>query len=362
MTVKMMNADTYSSMTDKKPFSVPANEVERLESVRSLVSVSNIGLPELDTLVSLVKEVFGVSTSALNIIDEDWQRVAANAGEKVSSCPRELTACTFVVESGKLFVIEDMVENDFFCSMPYVTGEPRFRFYAGAPVSIDAGLTVGSLCIVDSKPRKISDAERAKLEDFARVASGLLRLQRTNKFLSDDSNALKRLALTDRLTKLYNRGALTELAVPLIEKALGEGKPIGALLIDLDRFKAVNDTYGHLMGDALLIEAAQRLRSALRESDIPVRVGGDEFAVIIPDEDCMESIESVAGRVVEAFREPFVIHGVNLDISASVGAVLAPRDGSTPQALARNADIALYEAKGKGRNCYSIFGKTESNS
>ncbi|WP_235817679.1 GAF domain-containing protein [Brucella cytisi] len=206
MTVRMMSVDAYSSMTEKTPFSVPANEVERLESVRTLVSVTSLGLPELDTLVSLVKDVFDVSTSALNIIDVDWQRVAANAGEKVSSCPRELTAGTFVVESGELFVIEDLVENDFFCSMPYVTGEPRFRFYAGAPVSVDAGLTVGSLCIVDSKPRKISDMERAKLEDFARIASGLLRLQRTNKFLSDDSTALKRLALTDRLTKLYNRG------------------------------------------------------------------------------------------------------------------------------------------------------------
>lgn len=360
MTVRMMNVDAYSSMTEKKPFSVPANEVERLESVRTIVSASSLGLPELDTLVSLVKDVFGVSTSALNIVDEDWQRVAANAGEKVSACPRELTACTFVVESGKSFVVEDMIENDFFCKMPYVTGEPRFRFYAGAPVSIQVGLTVGSLCILDSVPKKISDAERAKLEDFARVASGLLRLQKTNKFLSDDTSALKRLALTDRLTKLYNRGALTELAVPLIEKALLHGKPIGALLIDLDRFKVVNDTYGHLMGDALLIEAARRLRSALRETDIPVRVGGDEFAVVLPDEDCLENIEIVAERIVEAFRKPFLIHGVNLDISASVGAVLAPRDGSTPEALARNADIALYMAKGKGRNCYSVFDGTKN--
>ncbi len=153
MTVRMMSVDAYSSMTEKTPFSVPANEVERLESVRTLVSVTSLGLPELDTLVSLVKDVFDVSTSALNIIDEDWQRVAANAGEKVSSCPRELTACTFVVESGELFVIEDLVENDFFCSMPYVTGEPRFRFYAGAPVSVDAGLTVGS-CVLSIASRE----------------------------------------------------------------------------------------------------------------------------------------------------------------------------------------------------------------
>lgn len=115
------------------------------------------------------------------------------------------------------------------------------------------------------------------------------------------------------------------------------------------------------MGDTLLIEAARRLRSALRETDIPVRVGGDEFAVILPDDDCRENIELVAGKVVEAFREPFVIHGVNLDVSASVGAVLAPRDGSSPEALARNADIALYAAKGKGRNCYSIFSENRDN-
>lgn len=107
-----------------------------------------------------------------------------------------------------------------------MTGEPRFRFYAGAPVSIENGLIVGSLCILDNAPRQLSDTERTKLEDFARVASGLLRLQKTNKFLNDDSTALKRLALTDRLTKLYNRGALTELAVPLIEKRCSRANPL----------------------------------------------------------------------------------------------------------------------------------------
>jgi len=356
MMVKMMNTNVQGFSNPERSFSVPANEVERLESVRSLVSLSSIGLPELDTLVGLVKDAFGASTSALNIVDQDWQRVAANAGQKVSSCPREMTACTFVVESGKSFVIEDMVEDRFFCTMPYVTGEPLFRFYAGAPVSVDAGLTVGSLCILDNKPRHISQSDMAKLEDFASIASGLLRLQKTNKFLNDDSVALKRLALTDRLTKLYNRGALYELAIPMIEDALKQGKSVGALLIDLDRFKAVNDTHGHIMGDALLIEAARRLRSTLGADDLPVRVGGDEFAVILPNPSGENEIEAVAAKIVEAFREPFIINGIVLDVSASIGAVVAPRDGLTPQDLARNADIALYEAKGKGRNCYSVFG------
>lgn len=355
MMVTMMNTGARGFTKSERSFSIPANEVERLESVRSLVSLSSIGLPELDTLVGLVKDAFGASTSALNIIDQDWQRVAASAGQQVDSCPREMTACTFVVESGKSFVVEDMVEDHFFCTMPYVTGEPLFRFYAGAPVSVDAGLTVGSLCILDNKPRQISESELAKLEDFASIASGLLRLQKTNKFLNDDSLALKRLALTDRLTKLYNRGALKEIGVPMIEDALKNGKSVGALLIDLDRFKAVNDTHGHIMGDALLIEAARRLRSALGASDLPVRVGGDEFAVILPALNSPDDIETVAARIVDAFREPFIIRGIILDISASIGAVVAPRDGLTPQDLARNADIALYEAKGKGRNCYSVF-------
>ncbi|MDC7682099.1 EAL domain-containing protein [Asticcacaulis sp. BYS171W] len=164
---------------------------------------------------------------------------------------------------------------------------------------------------------------------------------------------IAQLAHFDPLTGLANRA----LYATEIDKALArvqrQGHRIALLCLDLDRFKAVNDSYGHLTGDALLCQVTERLKLCLRKGDFMARMGGDEFA-IIQNIDRPEDAQYLAERLIDAVKDPFVVRDARLDIGLSVGIALAPDDGADAHNLLSRADMALYRVKGDGRNgwCY----------
>lgn len=162
------------------------------------------------------------------------------------------------------------------------------------------------------------------------------------------------LARHDLLTGLPNRGVLRE----ELERALvanRRGEALALLCLDLDRFKPVNDTYGHAVGDGLLKQVATRLRECVRETDVVARMGGDEFAVVQRGGVHPMASTRLAHRIIEALTQPFHIEGHTVHIGTSVGVALAPHDGEDPEALQRNADLALYRAKSDGRGTLSYF-------
>jgi diguanylate cyclase (GGDEF)-like protein len=132
------------------------------------------------------------------------------------------------------------------------------------------------------------------------------------------------------------------------------GRPAALLLIDLDRFKEVNDTLGHDHGDELLVEVAARLRDTLRRDDTLARLGGDEFAVLLADVPDRSAAAELAGRLRDALRRPFALRGVAVELEASIGAALCPDHGSDVNALVQRADVAMYEAK-RGRAGVSVY-------
>jgi len=134
------------------------------------------------------------------------------------------------------------------------------------------------------------------------------------------------------------------------------------MFIDLDRFKLVNDTYGHLLGDELLRAFAQRLRSCVRAGDTVARQGGDEFTVLLPDLTKVDDALPVARKILGELEQPFAIGDREFLASASVGIATYPRDGSTAEQLMQNADIAMYEVKASGRNGGRMFGGVASSS
>ncbi len=148
----------------------------------------------------------------------------------------------------------------------------------------------------------------------------------------------------DVLTGLPNRKYLLESLDEVLSEAV-EGRRVGLFLLDLDRFKEVNDTLGHQMGDRLLEYVARRIKSALRPEDVVARLGGDEFAVLLPSVPDAESATEVALRIQAALAEPFRFEGVLLELEASVGIALFPDHGSDVQQLQRSADVAMYLAK-----------------
>ena len=166
--------------------------------------------------------------------------------------------------------------------------------------------------------------------------------------------AIAHLARHDVLTNLANRALFREhLQQALLRLRRGQG--FAVFCLDLDRFKAVNDTLGHPVGDILLKQVSERLLGCVRQGDLVARLGGDEFAIIQDHVRSADSSEVLAARIVEAIAQPYEIGGHRIEISASIGMTLAPRDGCDADQLLKNADLALYRTKAEGRNGFSFF-------
>jgi diguanylate cyclase (GGDEF)-like protein len=163
--------------------------------------------------------------------------------------------------------------------------------------------------------------------------------------LSRQAEENRRLAYRDPLTGLANRNLLREHLEHALAASRERGTPVGLLLIDLDRFKEVNDTLGHSSGDELLGHLSAILLDETRDSDTVGRLGGDEFAIIVGGADASE-LELLANRLLDALRRPVTIDGVDVAVDASIGIACAPEDGQTAEVLMQRADIAMYAAKG----------------
>ncbi|QPF92102.1 EAL domain-containing protein [Bradyrhizobium commune] len=164
------------------------------------------------------------------------------------------------------------------------------------------------------------------------------------------------LAHHDQLTGLVNRARFAERLDEAAKRCVRHGTHFTVLLLDLDRFKNVNDTLGHPAGDELLIQVAKRLTSSLRDTDVLARLGGDEFAIIQESErDQREGAMGLALRIIDIIAEPFDLNGNQANIGTSIGIAFAPECGLDAQTLLKNADLALYEAKSEGRNDYRLF-------
>jgi diguanylate cyclase (GGDEF)-like protein/PAS domain S-box-containing protein len=169
------------------------------------------------------------------------------------------------------------------------------------------------------------------------------------------------IATHDFLTGLPNRMLLSDRLNVALEAARRNKNKVAVMMLDLDRFKVVNDTYGHTMGDKVLMSAGQRLVALVRKSDTVARVGGDEFLVLLPKISGMEDAVKVAKKILEAFRKPFVINSYKIRVTTSVGFAVYPEDGEDSDALMRNGDVAMYWVKEQGRDNYASYSTNKVN-
>ncbi len=170
-----------------------------------------------------------------------------------------------------------------------------------------------------------------------------------------EEERVRYLANYDSLTGLPNRALLSDRLQQAIARVRRENKKLAVLYLDLDHFKPVNDTFGHMVGDQLLKEVAQRLLACVRASDTAARLGGDEFVVLLPHAETRKDVITVAEKILLALDTPFVIEGHTLSISSSVGIALCPDHGDNDKLLLINADIAMYYAKSSGRDGFRFF-------
>ncbi|MDB5326843.1 MAG: hypothetical protein JWM57_2412, partial [Phycisphaerales bacterium] len=200
--------------------------------------------------------------------------------------------------------------------------------------------------------RRDYDRPRASTSELLKMSSELTSVAVEHRQLSDQ---LKFQAQHDALTQLPNRALFQDRLEQAMALSRRTGRAAAALLIDVDRFKHINDTYGHQAGDELLCQVAHRIRSRLRTSDSLARMGGDEFAVILSELVDPKDAELVANSLVEEFKRPVDLRGLKLIVTLSIGAAVYPECGLDSATLLKNADLALYRAKDAGRNAARSF-------
>ncbi|MBW3196668.1 diguanylate cyclase domain-containing protein [Marinobacter nauticus] len=166
---------------------------------------------------------------------------------------------------------------------------------------------------------------------------------------------IRQLAYYDALTGVPNRRLLEDRLEHAIRHAHRKEMLLAVMFMDLDRFKEVNDTLGHAVGDDLLLQFTTRVKDCLREDDTLARLGGDEFIVLLPEMERLSDVFAVADRLIEANKRPYQINGNQINVGSSIGISLYPEDGTTVQELINGADIAMYRAKREGRNRYKLF-------
>lgn len=208
---------------------------------------------------------------------------------------------------------------------------------AGAPLT-GARITLADGRVLDCVPRMLS-------------SGGFV-------FSLDDVTSLvlsAELARRDALTGLPNRMVFAEQVMERLEGARRKGESLAVLYVDLDRFKTINDSLGHAMGDALLQKVADRFRGVLRQGELIARLGGDEFAVIQSGVPQPEGAKSLAARLIDLISRAYAVNGHMMHIGTSIGVAIYPDDGRDADVLLKNADLALYRAKADGRSSYRLY-------
>ena len=170
-----------------------------------------------------------------------------------------------------------------------------------------------------------------------------------------DAERYAYLAAHDSLTGPLNRGGFRDATAALLETSAAAGGPIAFFLVDFDRFKEVNDTLGHPIGDRVLVEIAARLRATACEHDLIARIGGDEFAIVCPSIGAENDVLAFGDRIVGALAKPIPAGPSRALVSGSIGIAFSPMHGETFDDVFANADRAMYAAKAAGRNCVRVF-------
>jgi diguanylate cyclase (GGDEF)-like protein len=227
-----------------------------------------------------------------------------------------------------------------------VEAEPTATDMIAVPLH-SSGRIIGVLALYDRSSSPFTTADLETIRTFAGQASVAV----DNVLLHQEA---QRLSVTDGLTGLSNYRAFQRQLAREVERATRFHRPLGLLLLDIDHFKTVNDTYGHQVGDEVLIELARRVQHEVRDVDSVGRYGGEELVVILPETDT-DGAGLLAERICESVRRtPFEAGSTSITVTVSIGAAALPDHGTTPADLIRAADEAMYAVKGSGRDAWRV--------
>jgi diguanylate cyclase (GGDEF)-like protein len=323
-----------------------AAEARRLQALQAYGILDTPPELSYDEIVKIAAYICDSPIAMVCFMDigRNWIKAAVGVGER--QVPRQVTLCNHAIQQPQaVMVIPDARRDERFVNNPLVTQGPGIRFYAGAKLLAPSGEVLGTVCVMDKKPRRMKPTQIETLAALSRQVVALLELRRANLTLNAVNSQLAALSLTDALTCIPNRRAFNERIEEEAARARRTGEPLSLLLADIDGFKAYNDEFGHQAGDDALYTVAQMLGAGARPYDHVARYGGEEFAVILPMTN-LEAAHCIAERLLAAVAAAEIPHR-RLTLSIGVAGMTAHFDA---RELIRVADRALYEAKARGRN------------
>ncbi len=346
---------------------VPPNEAERLAELDSFEILDTLSEQAYDDITLLASQICDCPIALVSLVDQERQWFKSRVGLEAEETPRDLAFCAHaILEPDELLMVADATRDERFASNPLVTDEPSIRFYAGAPLKTSQGHALGTLCVIDRVARELGPDQVRALEALSRQVMAQLELRRTvarleqhvaerrryerhleryRRELEEVNARLAEQSVTDPLTGLHNRRALMEKLDRECERARRYSLPLALALLDVDAFKAYNDSFGHPTGDRVLEQLAGVLQRMRRSGDFVARHGGEEFAMILANTG-LEGASFAAERIRRAVEEA---EWPQRQVTVSVGiAVLEPE--MSDSALIAAADGALYKAKQGGRN------------
>ena len=309
----------------------PPDEEARLKALRSLNVLDTPSEDRFDRLTRLAKRMFDVPIALVSLVDENRQWFKSCIGLNVSETPRDISFCGHAILGNEIFIIPDATEDERFSDNPLVLNEPYIRFYAGCPLRYLDGSMLGTLCIIDTQPRVLNREDLDALKDLAELAEHeLMAVQ---------------LATLDELTKISNRRGFIKLAQHSLDICSRHNISASLVFFDLNRFKSINDTFGHSEGDKALIAFSDQMKNTFRDSDVIGRLGGDEFAVLLTDTS-LEPAEKTVSRLrvsIELYNKE---SNLGYEISFSEGIVAIDHGKNISlESLLNQADSLMYEKK-----------------
>ncbi len=344
-----------------------ANEPARLTALHRYRILDTMAERAYDDITQIAAHIAQTPIALISLVDLERQWFKSRIGLAVSETPREFAFCSHaILTPDRPLIVPDARQDQRFADNPLVTGQPDIRFYLGAPLVTADDHALGTLCVIDRSPRELTVDQVSALTALSRQVVTQLELRRHAADLQqaaadrevylaqleayqqklEAANAeLQEDSLTDKLTRVGNRAAFDQRLAEEISRSTRYGSPLSLLLIDVDRFKNFNDSFGHQAGDAALQAVANALRCT-RPSDFLARYGGEEFAVLLPT-------TGYEGACILAERMRKAVAAATVEgrqVTVSIGASTLALDGSDGSLLVAAADKALYAAKQAGRN------------
>ncbi|MGI9271204.1 MAG: sensor domain-containing diguanylate cyclase [Woeseiaceae bacterium] len=311
---------------------IPLDETTRLMSLHSLRILDTAPEERFDRITRMAQKLFDVEICLVSLVDTNRQWFKSKQGLGACETPREISFCGHAILNEDVFLISDASADPRFADNPLVTEEPNIRFYAGCPIQGPHAQRIGTLCLIDSKAREMSDDELDMLRDLAAMVEGELELMAQSTI--------------DELTNVSNRRGFHSIGRHMLSLCSRVDTPAELVFFDLDGFKEVNDTHGHDAGDEILKYFAKLLTRSFRSTDVVARLGGDEFVVLMADSDIQS--DAALNRLRKACDDS--CHALKGAINWSSGRVAYdPERHTTIESLLADADSKMYEDKVRKR-------------